>query len=690
MFEALVSRSNVVPSFGDVPGDGLTRTMQLDTVLMDVGFKLSRPLMMYLAKSDPREVLRLSNKLLPVVRKMVGDHVPHNTYFINFPNNVPVSFLDWHKTFLGVSRVFNKAYGNYHHTYDDMVRVHDDLERMASEKMKFLELGKTEEEECEILYNTLVGSTVPLSEVDRGYLNTLAMNFAVTGVIPVVPVRENLAIVNAVRINSRTNLSIKVDSLTDVLRIAAHLSYGDPTLTKPGKFKSLPRGIRRELAGLIKDIVVSNPNKIADVYQHQEMWKRLGERIHPHEFHHSVRQVFATARGETDITSFASAIETSFAKKDPKRALRIMTGAPGILIRSVDRLLVAGCPGGDVSSAVEKASGEASGRVLLSLREHLLSRTTGPTQKRFFGNKKGRGWSTDDKRPTLDTDDVDLIKETIDNAMVGKIPQIGSLTVDPDILGVAIPLSEKQKTSGVGILPRGSEIPLHASNIRFFMYWKQKQCRTDYDLSATLLDEYFNIVEQCSFTMTRSHNMVHSGDITDATNGASEFIDVDLGCLPDRCVYVVPQVNYFTGEDFNEVEEVFFGYMERDSKKTGKPFEPSTVKVKSSIRGNGKVALPMVFKRSGNGWLAKWTHLYLKGTYSGNMVERNGISTSDVLRGIVHRKYLTVSYIADMMMKKCTDNADDKKLYVGFNRPGDLDDKTSVLLPQNLLELVPR
>jgi stress response protein SCP2 len=55
--------------------------------------------------------------------------------------------------------------------------------------------------------------------------------------------------------------------------------------------------------------------------------------------------------------------------------------------------------------------------------------------------------------------------------------------------------------------------------------------RTDYDLSVLMLNEKFEYANQLSWTNLRTEDGVgvHSGDITSAPDGASEFIDIDLG-----------------------------------------------------------------------------------------------------------------------------------------------------------------
>ncbi len=64
--------------------------------------------------------------------------------------------------------------------------------------------------------------------------------------------------------------------------------------------------------------------------------------------------------------------------------------------------------------------------------------------------------------------------------------------------------------------------------LRFFVWWKNGKDRTDLDLSAALFDENFAYVDQIAYYNLKTYGAVHSGDIVDAPEGASEFIDITL------------------------------------------------------------------------------------------------------------------------------------------------------------------
>ncbi|NEA47335.1 TerD family protein, partial [Streptomyces sp. SID10815] len=307
-----------------------------------------------------------------------------------------------------------------------------------------------------------------------------------------------------------------------------------------------------------------------------------------------------------------------------------------------------------------------------------------------------RAQAADDTRRPMPTPERERLITALDAELRRRLPAAGHLLIDPDALDVALPLSGRATAAGLGVLPRGSLSPVEGELLRFFVYWKQTGRSTDYDLSALLLDARYTTVTWLSYTNLREMEGAHSGDVTDAPEGASEFIDLRLGAV--RGTYIVPQVNIYAGEGFEEAEESFFGFMLREGEQKGRPFEPRTVRMKSELRGPGRVALPLAFLRGSDGrWRAKWLHLYLRGEPSANRVEGNRVTVATLLRGIVEREQLTIRYLAGLM----TDDATTVTLwdggtvpagpvtYIGLERPDGLHPGSRVITPENLRDLIP-
>jgi hypothetical protein len=147
--------------------------------------------------------------------------------------------------------------------------------------------------------------------------------------------------------------------------------------------------------------------------------------------------------------------------------------------------------------------------------------------------------------------------------------------------------------------------------------------------------------------------------------------------------------------------------MLRGSAQRGAPFEAATVRMKSDLRGAGRVALPLAFLRGEDGrWRAKWLHFYLKGRPSMNVVQGNQLSTSLLARTVIERDYLRVAHLAGLMGARAADSAfvraatpDGLALavkdapgpvtYIGLDRPEGLPEDAAVFTLANLASLIP-
>ena len=544
--EVLIARTLRVPTSEGMSGPGAAAARQLDAALLTVGFTCSRGLLEHLSGLHPAAVQEAGESIVHAVRALVGDHVRHNAYFKDFPDNVPDTVEFWVRC-IGdaladprsagniasqlasgyVNLLDLPRYGRYQHTYEELLAAHDELIATAGDRITVLHRGGTITEESYRLYLELAGSSVPLSEADLALLGALAEIHAADPQPEAIGVRENRAVINRVRL--RHGLPLLVDTPVDVLRLACALSDGDVTLITPTHFRSLRRAERRALLAALDGVVSASAAKLGDVTRYAEPFKRLGERLHPHEYPQwrSAQDVFAVARGEHEVRSLASRVEAALAARRPDEAVALLRRAsPGALIRTVDRLARAGADLAELTDAVRGGVPAVSTRVLLSVREHLLNRET-RSRVRTFVNQQGRSWVTSDDREPLPTAVTATLGQVLDDELASRLPPIARLVVDPAVRTVAVPLSAKTRPTGLGILPRGSVADI-GQHMRFFVYWKQREERTDYDLSVLLLDDDFLDVGQVSWTNLHHAGVVHSGDITEAPSGASEFIDLDL------------------------------------------------------------------------------------------------------------------------------------------------------------------
>ncbi|CAL9363219.1 hypothetical protein SUDANB121_00717 [Nocardiopsis dassonvillei] len=718
----IITRTLRVPEPSGEPGDGSAATRRFDAALLSVGFTCSADLLRHLSGLRPEDVLAAAGPVLAAVRTAVGDHVQHNVYFADFPENVPDTVDFWLAcladaladpavrpeavfTSNGVNLLELPRYGRYQHDFDALVQAREPFVAGAKDRLRVLHLGRTLAEETRALYLELAGGPLPLNEDDLVLLELLAAECADGEQPERIPVRENRAVVNRARMaEGRAPL---VDTVTDVLRLACALSDGDVTLDRPTRFRSFRRSERRALMAALEGVVAGSRAKLGDVARHRERFKRLGERLHPHEYPAlaGAREVFAVARGESRVRGFDARVEAAFVDGDTDRVLDLLAASPGRLVRGLDRVLRQASPeeAVRVAEVVDARADEVAPRVLVSAREHLASRRRRGVA-RMFVNQRARAWVERDERERLPAEHVDPVVGALDAALARRLPRFDRVLVDEAVRTVAVPRSGKGAAGGVGVLPRGSEMPVDGERLRFFVHWRQAARRTDLDLSVQLLDSGFSPAGQVSWTNLKGTGMVHSGDIVEAPEGATEMIDLDLAKVASRVRHVVPQVLLYSGEGFMELAESFFGFMSRDGEQQGMPFEPRTVRAKSDLRGAARVALPLVFSRTeGGGWTARWLHLFLSGRVAFNRVEQTGVSAGLLARAIVERTAFTVDDLLGMTeragarvvpfdagkMAEETVPEGERWAYVGLERPDGLPEGTEVFTARELGALLP-
>jgi hypothetical protein len=117
-----------------------------------------------------------------------------------------------------------------------------------------------------------------------------------------------------------------------------------------------------------------------------------------------ILRLAAVARGEAPARSLAGQAEIAFARGDAVPAARLLATAPGMLWRAADRVLRGTAPGGldDVLRYFADTAPLVSGRVLLSVREHLQNRHARSSVSRIFANPKGRAFVAPETRAVID------------------------------------------------------------------------------------------------------------------------------------------------------------------------------------------------------------------------------------------------------------------------------------------------
>lgn len=477
-----------------------------------------------------------------------------------------------------------------------------------------LNLGSIED--FNTIFTNLVSAKTSLSSTDKEDLVWFVENTEFTPLMPkAVPHKETLSFITMLLWNKEGMREVLIPlykTATDVLRLAVALSDGDVSLAQYPMFKSFKRSERRVLLAMLENA----GNIEEDMLRYKLFWIRLGEKLHPGEYKQfrKVNKAFRKLRNNEKISTFRSKLEKAYDEKDVTTVVELLSKRPGEFARNLDRTLRLTLgknkvdnlnKGMEVVRAFEKVAKDVSTPVLLQLREYFNKRAEGTLEVRVFFPKGSiaKAYGVENTLADLETTIcLELVKvcgQALIDVYSEKEP-LGKVYVDESLQKYIVPMAQRSASKALRTVARGSRFTINETTktLRSFVYWKEPRGgRTDLDLSAVLYDEEFKVLGTISYWNLRNSKYIgcHSGDITSAPKGASEYIDIDLEDLKSKGVkYMALMVNSFTHTPFCNLPECFVGFMERECPNSGEIYEPKTVINKSDIATSVTQVMPMV------------------------------------------------------------------------------------------------
>lgn len=490
-------------------------------------------------------------------------------------------------------------------------------------KLKLIALGSMND--FLTIFRNLLSSKTSLSESDREDLADVFASLPehVEQIIPQdIPLKENVALLGKLIVENNLNykpLNQYVKTATDVLRLAVSLSNGDISLAANTRFKSFKRKERRLLLALLE-----NCGSIEeDMKRYKNRWIRLGERLHPAEYKQftKVTEAFSKLRNNEDIPTFNGLVAQALQNNQIDEAIRLLSSRPGEFARKLDQLLRMHLKPQSVIDSFQLVADKVETTVLLQVREHFKHRNEDKEKRSFFpkGNV-AKMYVIDNTLPAIDANVCEAAVSVCEKSLIEAYKQkepLGKVYLDEALKNYIVPFSQRSANKSLKSVVRGSKIDIAESTntIRTFIYWKDgsNEWGTDIDLSAVMYDESWGYLEHVSYTNLRSakYKSCHSGDITSAPAGASEFIDLDIQSVRNfGGRYVVFSIHSFSGEAFNQLPECFMGWMSREDPNSGEIYEPKTVENKLDITSDSMICIPMILDLYENQVI--WTDIALR------------------------------------------------------------------------------
>lgn len=600
-----------------------------------LGYTLSAELLEVIQTLSFDDLKIFYDQLVKDIKNNVGFWVRFEPMYPNFPDQVKYTSE-------------KELYGNaFMHYLGDWIGLrimpnYIPVKRAKLEdnvKLKVIALGS--EEDFDSIFLNLLRSKIAISDSDKSDLRWFIghRGEGIKKLLPEhIPSKENLAFLMASmlinNIDTTELLSLHVKTATDVLRIVTGMSLGDISLAENTRFSNISKRNRK----IILQCLENCGNITEDMLRNKNRWKRLGERLHPFEYKHKFPacfHAFDIIRNDKPFETFNSKVEKMLVAKEIREVTDFLKSRPGELARRLDKLLRDTDEATGILSSFREVAEKVSSPVLLQVHSHFKHRNSASDLRVFFpmGNV-GKARAIDNNMPFINEHTCKAIVSICEAALINRFKKylpLGKVFIEEKLKNYTVPFGIRSASKSLKTIARGSRIELPDGNtIRFFIYWKDGNGRTDIDLSAVALDKESMMVTTIAYYNLKEFGGYHSGDITSAPEGASEFIDIEISRFTARGIrYLQMSLFAYTNQRYCDLPVCFAGFMMRQYPQSGEIFEPSTVENKFDLSANSRIAIPIIIDLEERTVI--WTDISLKGDAVSNNNVHNNLSSLTII-----------------------------------------------------------
>lgn len=561
-----------------------------------LGFIPSQDLMNALSALDRCELRVLYTDVIDTLKKMVGANVKHSPMYKNFPDEV----MDMDET-----QLYFNAIIHYITMGEWLPESVAEPRSPFSEDVSYREIGLATEEDFAQIFDRLLKSNDSLSTVDKQTIEWFVDNYD-TKITYEIPFKETMCYLAGLFFERGESIVDIPKTATDVLRIATHLSGGDISLGQKTKFKNLPRFQRKELVQALDRVI-----REEDIARHASKWVRLAHNLHVGDYSDKVYNIIKKVRENEKIKTFNSKVEVAIFNEDVSAAVKLLKTRPSEFARRVDHLIrLSSAPTTEVVNHFLQVVNDVPTRVLMQLLGSLKARGVDRPERVVFPKGSiSKAYVVDVALPKMKVVTRNKLMTGIEDILIRRfstLDSLGKVYVDPALQDAPLPSGMRSASKSISQVARGTHLPFgdDKDTLRFFLYWKGR----DIDLSATFHDEDFKFMRDVAYYNLKAGQCAHSGDITSAPRGASEFIDINIPyALSQGWRYVLMDVRVFSGGNFSDHDECFAGWMLRDKVKSGEIYEPKSVQNKIDLTSETRHSVPVAFDLQER--VAIWTDL---------------------------------------------------------------------------------
>lgn len=538
------------------------------------GYTFDKELAKTLYALNTEKLKKISDVFLEVVRKFKSDNA-YTVFYRNFPEEV-MNLSEMETYFLQ----FLHYLIGYLPEGAEVNESEESIETEPSEFVKLSHLKRVSETEMFDLLKNLLSSNVTLSETNLKDVLTLLKycdEKETKELIRQIKMKETLMRIAKVQFEETGSTYAEFSTATDVLRFIALLS-GEKLNPRFIAFKYFKRP---ELNILISKL--ENVNYLLDdMKRYRKPWRKFflmnGNRI-SFEKYPKVKQAADMLFGKFSHITKKGKFELSrnrmneMSDTEFEEFLASFSKYSGDYIRNLLSLVnrISEERAEKVLKYFLDAAKEANTRLLFQVCDRILNVKSGEAGR--VVNAKNN-WLVLEETIKLSDAVLQKTAEAVSYAILEKLSEkepLGKVWIDESYQNIAMTTSEKDSNSSLRPLTRGSVIPYSSEvdTLRFFVAWKNfKGNRVDLDLSAVKFDADFNHLGEVAYYSHNQKGMAFSGDITDAPQGALEYIDIfDIEKVKeDGTRYVLMTVRSYNGYTYKEMGTAYAGVLELSKK----------------------------------------------------------------------------------------------------------------------------
>ena len=561
------------------------------------GYIFSKELAIAISKEERNIVIDKLKSVIKVIEDFKSDK-NYTVFYKNFPDEV----INMSEIDLYINQILHYWIGYLPSNSENIIK--EDVE--PSKLVKARELNLIDDEMIEKLFIDLLSSNVTLSEQYLDDVCVLTNNKSIKELekyMEYIQMKETLTTVSSYILKKEGVLIGNFKTATDILRLIAKIS-GDELNNKHIHFAYFSRTELSQLMTKLENL----QNLMPDIKRYSKPWhtffKLYAKKINFNKYpkvRKAVDMLFGDISYMTERGKINEQINRlpAMSEEELDNFVKEYTVFYGDYIREILSLLNKANENQyeKLLLGLENCVTKVNTRILFQLYDRVINLQEKDKTVPRLVNSKGK-WRKLRESISLSDELLNRVLQIVEDGIKTQLKEKGSLGkvyIDKSYKDIMLTTSEKDSNVSLRPMTRGSRIKFNpnAEVLRFFVAWKNLDektlkelntayskldektlkelipmySRVDVDLSALTFNENLEFNDVVAYYNQKKSGFAFSGDITNAPEGALEYIDVfDLERLKKKGNrYILMQIRSYNGYTFEEINSVYAGVMELTS-----------------------------------------------------------------------------------------------------------------------------